>query len=112
VLREHPQIEEAAVVGVPDEVWGECVAAAIVLREGVTESADAGQDAARTGAPVPAGPLTLDALRAWGADRLAPYKLPTRLSIEGSLPRNPMGKVEKPKVRALFEERAARRGVE
>ncbi len=81
-LLDHPAIAECAVVGLPDDTWGEMVAAAVVLRPGAT--------------------LTLDALRGWGRDRLSPYKLPRRLMAVATLPRNAMGKVTKPAVRALF----------
>ncbi|QDU93895.1 Long-chain-fatty-acid--CoA ligase [Lignipirellula cremea] len=81
VLRTHPQIRECAVVGVPDEEWGECVAACIV--------AD--------------GPLELAELRAWGKELLAVYKVPLRLLCVDQLPRNAMGKVQKPAVKSLME---------
>jgi malonyl-CoA/methylmalonyl-CoA synthetase len=83
-LLAHPQIAECAVVGLPDSEWGERVATAVVLCGG-TE-------------------LTLDALRAWARERLAVYKVPTRLLVVASLPRNAMGKVTKPEVTRLFEE--------
>ncbi len=81
VLRLHPSVRDAAVVGLPDEEWGERVAAAVV-----------------TGG----APLSLDSLRAFARERLAPYKLPTRLLVLEDLPRNAMGKVTKTAVKALF----------
>ena len=87
-LREHPAIVECAVVGVPDEEWGERVAAAVVL---------GGGDA-----------LDLPSLRAWGKDLLASYKLPSRLLLLDALPRNAMGKVMKPAVAGLFKPTAER----
>jgi malonyl-CoA/methylmalonyl-CoA synthetase len=83
VVREHPAIRECAIVGVPDEMWGQRVAAAIVLQPGAH--------------------LELDALRAWGRERLAPYKLPSLLCIVADLPRNAMGKVQKSELTRRFE---------
>src|SRR5208337_2819339 len=71
VLLTHPDIKEVAVVGVPDPVWGERVVAALVLQEG-------------------AG-LTTDALRVWGKERLASYKVPKDAIVLQELPRNAMG---------------------
>lgn len=82
-LRRHPDVDDCAVVGVPDAEWGERVGVALLLRPGTS--------------------LSLDALRDWGRSRLAPYKLPTRLRIVDDLPRNALGKVVKPQVRELFE---------
>jgi malonyl-CoA/methylmalonyl-CoA synthetase len=83
VLRQHPACAECAVVGVPDPEWGERVAAALVLKDG---------DA-----------LDLPSLRAWAREFLAPHKLPSRLLVLDTLPRNTMGKVTKPAVTAMFQ---------
>src|SRR5690606_10217137 len=85
-LREHPAVRDCAVVGVPDERWGERVSAALVLVPGAE-------------AP------SLEGLRAWTRERLAPWKLPAALRVVDELPRNAMGKVTKPVVRELFLER-------
>jgi malonyl-CoA/methylmalonyl-CoA synthetase len=83
VLRDHPAIAECAVVGVPDDEWGERVSAAVELRPGAL--------------------LPLNELQAWARDRLAPYKLPRALTPVATLPRNAMGKVVKPEVKTLFQ---------
>ena len=82
-LRTHPDIKECAVVGVEDPEWGERVSAALVLEEGRQ--------------------LSLEALREWGKERLAPYKLPSQILIVDDLPRNVMGKVTKPAIKRLFD---------
>jgi malonyl-CoA/methylmalonyl-CoA synthetase len=82
VVRQHPRVRECAVVGVPDDTWGEAVAAAV-------QTAD-GED------------LDLADLREWAAERLSRYKLPKMLKVVDEFPRNAMGKVVKPAVRRLF----------
>jgi len=89
VLRDHPSIAECAVVGVPDPEWGQRVGAALILKPGSS--------------------LALEDLRAWGKERLAPYKVPSLLSLPDHLPRNAMGKVTKPDVVRLFEQPPDRR---
>ena len=81
-LLDHPAISECAIVGLPDETWGECVAAAIVSPKEQT--------------------LTLEQLKQWCENRISKYKVPKKLKIVEQLPRNAMGKVTKPKVSELF----------
>jgi malonyl-CoA/methylmalonyl-CoA synthetase len=81
-LLSHPNIEECAVVGVPDEEWGERVCAAIKWKRG--------------------DGLSLEELRVWCKERLAVYKIPSRIISNVTLPRNAMGKVTKKEVGALF----------
>jgi fatty-acyl-CoA synthase len=81
-LYAHPSIAEVAVIGQPDERWGEVVVAVAVLRSGAS--------------------LDLEQLRVWGTERLARYKLPSRLEVIDALPRNPAGKVLKFELRARF----------
>lgn len=82
VFRAHPDIADCAVVGVEDPQWGERVCIGIV--------------------PKPGKSLTMDYLRDWGKQRLAPYKVPSRMLILEELPRNPLGKVTKREVKSLF----------
>jgi malonyl-CoA/methylmalonyl-CoA synthetase len=82
VLRRHPDVRECAVVGVPDDEWGERVAAAVEVR--------------------PGGSIELAPLRDWASSCLARYKLPTLLKVVDALPRNAMGKVVKGQVKRLF----------
>ena len=84
VLREHPAISDCAVVGMEDLEWGERVCAALVLAKD--------------------GFLTLEELRDWSRERLAPYKMPSRMIPVDELPRNAMGKVVKPDLTKLFLE--------
>jgi fatty-acyl-CoA synthase len=82
VLYDHPAVAEAAVLGLPDERWGEAVVAIVALK--------------------PEASLSLEQLRDFAGHRLARYKLPSRLELVDSLPRNPAGKVLKYELRARF----------
>ena len=74
VLGQHPDVSEVAVVGVPDEKWGEAGRAYVV-------PATATFDAAR--------------VIAWASERLARYKLPREVVVVAELPRTASGKVQK-----------------
>ncbi|HEY4095756.1 MAG TPA: long-chain fatty acid--CoA ligase [Baekduia sp.] len=75
VLYEHPDIVEVAVVGVPDEHFGEEVAAVLALRPGAE--------------------LHADELRSWAKERLSAYKVPRLFQVVDTLPKGPTGKILK-----------------
>jgi long-chain acyl-CoA synthetase len=83
VLNAFPSVQEAAVCGLPDERYGQTVAAAVVARSGAT--------------------IDLDALRAFCVSKLAPYKVPTTIRIYDRLPRNESGKVIRRDIAGLFD---------
>ena len=96
-LLAHPQLDECAVVGVPDPtgVTGEDVCLVAVLRP---------VDVRAVATPAsPPPPLTLPALAAWAKAHLAPYKLPKRWLVVDAIPKNAMGKVNKKELRKLFD---------
>ena len=83
VLFMHPKVMEAAVIGVPDVKRGETVKAFVVLRQGQT--------------------ATVDEIRAFCKERLAPYKVPALVEFSKELPKTQVGKVLR---RKLVEEEA------
>lgn len=84
VLLQHEKIKECAVIGKPDETWGEKVTAVCILD----------------------GDLALKDLRDWGKERMATYKVPQELHAVTQLPRNQMGKLEKKKLIDQYKEAA------
>ena len=78
-LRTHPEVANAAVIGLPDALWGEAVHAVVVLRAGAAG----------------AHGRMVDELRAWCRERLAGYKCPRGIRFVGELPMSAAGKVLK-----------------
>jgi acyl-CoA synthetase (AMP-forming)/AMP-acid ligase II len=82
VLYSHPDVLEAAVVGVPDPQWGEAVKAVIVPKPGAT--------------------IAVEDIIRFSRERLASYKIPKSVDLVSSLPHTEVGKVNKVKVREMI----------
>ncbi|WP_380282046.1 long-chain fatty acid--CoA ligase [Kitasatospora purpeofusca] len=89
VLHQHPDVYEAAVVGVPDEQWGEAVKAVVVLRNGAE--------------------LTEAQLAEFCSERLARMKKPRSVDFVTALPHNPNGKIDRRAIREPYWANAERR---
>jgi acyl-CoA synthetase (AMP-forming)/AMP-acid ligase II len=82
VLAEHPAVAEIAIIGVPDDRWGETVKAVVAFRPGQS--------------------ATAEELTAFARDRLARYKVPSSIDVVEALPRNPSGKILKRDLRKPY----------
>jgi long-chain acyl-CoA synthetase len=81
-LHQHPEVVDCAVLGVPDDQWGEILYAVVQARPGSS--------------------LDADAVVTWCREKLADYKRPRVVEFVAELPRDPNGKVRKPKLREAW----------
>jgi len=89
VIHEHPDVREVAVIGVPDEKWGEAVKAVVVARPGAAVDSEAIVEHCRT--------------------RMAGYKKPRTIDFVDELPKGSTGKVLKREIRERYWKATGRR---
>ncbi|AZG48040.1 class I adenylate-forming enzyme family protein [Gordonia insulae] len=82
ILQSHPDVQRAAVVGLPDDYWSEAVTAFVVLQDGATPTADE--------------------LREFCRADLASYKIPKTVHLLAELPTDPQGKLLKRELRRVY----------
>ncbi len=83
VLLDHPEVSQAAVIGVPDQVFGEQVVGYLVLKESIDQA------------------TALASIEQHAKSELGNYKIPRRLLAIDELPRNPAGKILKTRLREI-----------
>jgi acyl-CoA synthetase (AMP-forming)/AMP-acid ligase II len=81
LLRSHPGIDSVAIIGVPDEKWGESGMAFVVIREGFS--------------------VTKEDVLAYCEGKLAKYKIPKHVHFLDELPRNDAGKIDRQQLRII-----------
>ena len=81
VLRTHPAISDCSVVGIPNEEWGELVAAVLILNDKA---------------------VSVQEISTWLREQMPAYKVPRQFRVVDELPRNAMGKVTKNDLKPLF----------
>ena len=82
VLLRNDKIKECAVVGIPDDKWGEVVATVLVIRK---------------------EPIQTEEIQQWCSSYLSDYKIPRRVMILENLPKNSMGKITKPELKEILK---------
>ena len=82
VLLRNDKIKECAVVGIPDDKWGEIVATVLVIRKEVIQTEE---------------------IQQWCSSYLSDYKIPRRVMILENLPKNSMGKITKPELKEILK---------
>jgi fatty-acyl-CoA synthase len=82
VYREHPSVKDAALIGMPDQTWGEVGLMIVILEDGQQ--------------------VSMEDLKEFCSDKLARYKIPKKVIFTENLPYSPYGKVEKEKLREKY----------